>query len=124
MIVQKINLILLTSTKLHCLCNIIAQSFLLIICIRGGKSFEQKISFEGDGYGRDGNGAKDFAYLFHYWYYNPVSIFFLCLSSYAYHVEFQLAKKSSLDVTVFFLMYMHKLVCSNIDRNKEAIREQ
>ena len=28
------------------------------------------------------------------------------------------------EVTVFFLMYMDKLVCSNIDSNQEAIREQ
>ena len=33
-------------------------------------------------------------------------------------------KKSSLDVTVFFLMYMYKLVCINSYRNKEALREK
>ena len=42
----------------------------------------------------------------------------LCLLDHAYHVEFQLVKKS-LDVTVLFLMYMDKLVCINSDRNQE-----
>ena len=32
--------------------------------------------------------------------------------------------KTSLYLTVFFLMYMDELVCSNSDRNKEAIREK
>ena len=33
-------------------------------------------------------------------------------------------KISYLDVTVFFLMYMDKLVCRNSDSNNEVIREQ
>ena len=33
-------------------------------------------------------------------------------------------EKSSLDVTVFFLMFMDKLVCINSYINKEAIRDQ
>ena len=41
--------------------------------------YEQKISFEGDGDRRDVNGAKAFASLFHFWYYNPVTIFYLRL---------------------------------------------
>ena len=32
--------------------------------------------------------------------------------------------KISLDVNVFFLMYIGKLVCSKSDSNQEAIREQ
>ena len=47
------------------------------------------------------------------------------LSSLSPHVAFQLVKKkSSLGVTVVFLVYMDKLVCSNSDSNQEAIREQ
>ena len=85
------------------------------------KISEQKISLKGDG---DGNGAKVFASILHFWYYNSVTIFSLRLLAYAYHVEFQLVKKnSSLYVTVFFLIYMDKLVCSNSDSNKEDIRE-
>ena len=33
-------------------------------------------------------------------------------------------EKLSLDVTVFFLIYMDKIVCSNSDSNKKVIREQ
>ena len=58
------------------------------------KDSEQKIRFEGDGYGRDGNGAKYFAYVFQCWYYNPVVILSLCLLAHAYHVEFKLVKKN------------------------------
>ena len=104
------------------MCTILAQSFFMIICRRGGENYEQKIIFEGDGDGRGGNGAKMFAYLFHWWYYNNVAIFYLCLLSHAYHMEFQLVKKSSLDVTVFFLIYMEKLLHSNSGSNKEATR--
>ena len=32
--------------------------------------------------------------------------------------------KSSLDVTMFLLVYTEKIDCSNSDSNKEAIREQ
>ena len=66
--------------------------------------------------------CQSFSYPFHCWYYNPVAIFSLCLLAHAYHVEFKLVK--FLDVTVLFLMYMEKLVCSNGDSNKETIREQ
>ena len=38
--------------------------------------------------------------------------------------NFSWRKTLSLDVTVFFLIYMDKLVCRNNDMNKEAIREQ
>ena len=41
------------------------------------KFSEQKISFKSDGDGRDSNCAKGFVFIFHFWYYNPVSIFFL-----------------------------------------------
>ena len=68
-------------------------------------SSENKISFKGDGDGRDGNGAKVFAYLFHCWYYNPVTIFSKWILYYAYHVVFQLVKKAlSLDMTVVFFV--------------------
>ena len=33
-------------------------------------------------------------------------------------------KKSSMNVTAFFLVYMDRLVCSNSDKNKEDIRDQ
>ena len=33
-------------------------------------------------------------------------------------------KKLSMYVTVFFIMYIEKLVCSNSDSNQEVIREQ
>ena len=80
--------------------------------------------FKGDGDGKDGNGAKVFAYLFHLWYYNPVAIFSLCLLDRAYDVAFQLLKKfSSLYLILVFLMYMYKLVCRISDRNQEAIGE-
>ena len=63
--------------------------------------------------------------LFNCWFYNPVTIFSLCLFAHAYHVVFQLVKKFSyLYLTVVFCMYMDRLVCSNIDINKEAIREK
>ena len=55
---------------------------------------EQKIIFEGDGDGRDVNGAKYFSSLFHFWYYNHIIIFFLFLLARAYHVKFQLVKKN------------------------------
>ena len=105
LIVQLLNLIFLTSSKIHWLCTILAQIPPLRIFIRGGENSEQKIRFEGDGDERDGNGDKYFAYIFHWWYYNPVAIFSLYLLVHAYHVEFQLVKKkSSLHVTVFILM--------------------
>ena len=56
--------------------------------------YEQKISFKGDGNGRDGIGAKVFASLFHFWYYNPVAVLSLCLLDHAYHVAFQLVKNN------------------------------
>ena len=40
-------------------------------------------------------------------------------------MAFQLLKKfSSLDVTMLFLVYMEKIVCSNNYNNHEAIREK
>ena len=61
----------------------------------------------------------------YYRYYNPGPIFSLYLFARAYHVEFKLLKKvSSLDVTVFFLVYMDKLLCIEINSNQEAIGEQ
>ena len=38
------------------------------------KISEHKIISEGDGDVRGGNGATVFAYLFHFWYYNPAAI--------------------------------------------------
>ena len=35
---------------------------------------------------------KFFAYIFHCWYYNAVTIFSLCLLARAYHVSFQLVE--------------------------------
>ena len=92
LIVHMLNLTLLTSTRLHCLCTILYQSTPLRICRGGGYFFEQKIRFKGDGDGRDGNDAKVFASLFHCWYYNHVAIFSLCLLNHVYHVAFQLVK--------------------------------
>ena len=82
------------------------------------KLCEHKISFKVDGDERGGNGGNFFASLFHCWYYNPVAISSLYLLAYVYHVAFQLVKKFSyLYVTVFFIVYMDKLVCSNSDIN-------
>ena len=54
-----------------------------------------------------------------------LSPFSLCLLAHAYHMPFQLVKNiSHLDVTVIFLMYMAKLVCTNSDSNQKAIKEQ
>ena len=55
--------------------------------------YEQKTRFKGVGDGRDGNSSKGFSYLFHFWYYNLVTVFSLCLLSQVYHVEFQFVKK-------------------------------
>ena len=74
-----LNLIFLTSDKIHCLRNILSHSFSLIICKRGGEKSEHKIRFEGDGDVKDGNDDKYFTSLFHVWYYNPISISSLCL---------------------------------------------
>ena len=45
--------------------------------------YEHKISFkgygDGYGYGRDGNGAKHFTYLFNLWFYIYVTTFSLWL---------------------------------------------
>ena len=111
--VQTLNLILLTASELHSLRTILAQSVIPRedFVEEEDKFSEQRISFEGDGDGRDDNGAKVFASLFHCWCFNPVATFSLCLLARAYHVAFQLVKKfSSLDVTVGFLMQMDKLV--------------
>ena len=94
-------------------------------CEEEKKISGQKISFKGDGGGRDGNGVKVFASHFHCWCHNPVATFSLCLFAHAYNVAFQSVQKfSSLDVTVVFLMQMDKLVCSNIDSKQEVIREK
>ena len=87
-----VNLILLTSAKLHCMCTIIGQISPLIILEEEEKLSEQKIRLKGDGGIRGGNGAKVFASLFHCWYYNPVIILSLYLLSHAYHVAFQFVK--------------------------------
>ena len=58
--------------------------------------YEQQLRFKGDVDGRDGGGVNVFAYLSHCWFHNPVATFFLCLLDCAYHVEFQLVKKSCL----------------------------
>ena len=51
-----------------------------------------------------------------------ISIFF---PTQLYYVDFQLVNRFlSLDVTVVFLMYTNKPVCSNSDSNQEASREQ
>ena len=39
LLVQTLNVVLLTSAKLHCLCAIISQSFPLRICIKLGEMF-------------------------------------------------------------------------------------
>ena len=62
---------------------------------------------------RRGNGDKLFSSLFHCWYYNPVAIFSL------YGIS--VGEKKFLGVTVLFLMYMDKLVCSKSDINQEVI---
>ena len=72
-----------------------------------------------------GNGSKVFSSLFHCQCHNHVSTLSLCLLAHAYHVAFHQVKNiSSLDVTEVFLVYMDKLVCSNIGRNQESIRQQ
>ena len=91
MIVQTLNLILLTYYELHCLCTILDQSFPLKSLEEEGGVSEQKIRLEGDGDGRDGNGAKN-ASLFRCWYYNHVNIFSIYLLAHAYLVEFQMVK--------------------------------
>ena len=125
LLVQTLNPILLISSKIHCRCTILDKIFPLMICIAERGISEQKISLKGDGDGRDGNGAKVFASLFHYWYYYPVANFSLCLLSHAYHVAFQLVKKvSSLDANVFFLRYMGKLLFINSYSNQYEIGGQ
>ena len=70
-------------------------------------------------------GAKVFVYLFHFWYSNPIAIFSLRLLAHAYHLEFQLVRKfSSMNVTVFLLTYMDRLLFSNYDSNQEVTGEQ
>ena len=54
----------LVFSKLHCLCTILAQSFLLRFVEEEEKKYEQKIGFKGDGNERYVNGFKVFAYIF------------------------------------------------------------
>ena len=66
-----------------------------------------------------------FVSIFHFWCYNPVANFYPFLLAHVYHVAFQLVKKFlSLDVTVFFLVYMGKIVYEDSGSNKEGIRSQ
>ena len=105
MIFKALNQILLIFSGLHCLCNILVHSPPLSIFKVAGEISKNKISFKGDGDGRDGNDAKNFASIFCCKYNNPVDIFSLLLLAHAYHVVFHLVKKNPLlDVTVVFLM--------------------
>ena len=56
LIVQTLNLILPTSSKLHCLCTILADTPPPKNKLETEEKFSgHKISFKGDGFGRDGN---------------------------------------------------------------------
>ena len=77
LLVRTLNIILLTSDELQCLCTSIAQSILLRICRGGRVCSEQKINIKIDDYRKDVNGVKTFEYLFHCWCYNPVATFSL-----------------------------------------------
>ena len=67
LLVQTLNLILLTYSKLHFLRTIIYHiSPPWYFLDEEEKLSEQKIIFKGDGDGRGGNGNNFFAYLFHF----------------------------------------------------------
>ena len=68
---------------MHCLYTILFQSSPLFFFKKEEKISEQKIILKGDADGRDGNGAKVFAYIFHYCLYSSVSILSLCLLAHA-----------------------------------------
>ena len=79
--------------------------------------YEQKLSFQSDGYGSDLNSVKVFAYLFHCCWKNFVVVHIYDSFLYAYHVSFQLVKQS-MDVTMVFLVYFYELVYSNSDSDE------
>ena len=89
-IIQTLNPILLTSDKLHYMCDILDQIFLWEYVDEEKKISGQKIYFNGYGDERGGNGAKVFASTLHCWYHNIVATFCLWLLTHDYHVEFQL----------------------------------
>ena len=123
--VQNINLILLTSSKLHCLCTILLRDTAWEFQEEEEKIYEQQISLKADDDVRYGNGAKVFESLYYCCYQKLVTNFSLCFLAHAYHVAFHQAKTFlSLCMTVVFLMLMDKLACSNSDRNQEVIKEK
>ena len=97
--VQTLKLIIITSSKLHILYNILARRF--ITC---EKKIEHHIILKGGGDESYDNGSKVFAYIFLFWYHNHIAIFSLYLLACTYHVKFQLMKNNYLCVTVGLLM--------------------
>ena len=80
-----INIILLTSVKLHYLCTILAQIYPVKIVEEEEKKIsEQQTRFKGDGDERDDNCVKMFASTFHYWCQNHVATLSTCLPAHAY----------------------------------------
>ena len=104
LLVQMINLIILTYTKIHCVCNILAHIYPLKICIGGVENSEHRTRFKDGGDGRNRNCFKMFEYIFHCRCHNPVPHFL------------HMTPNSCLQLCEIFLLFLQALVQNILQR--------